>query len=44
MLQYNPNSRITAQEAINHPYFEGLKNICIGKQNSNIFDFSKGYF
>jgi serine/threonine protein kinase len=26
MLTFNPNSRISAEECINHPYFEGLHN------------------
>ncbi|EGC31073.1 protein serine/threonine kinase [Dictyostelium purpureum] len=26
MLQYDPNQRITAQQALKHPYFDGLEN------------------
>lgn len=40
MITFNPDKRITVEEAIEHPYFEGLHNSEAEPRAEKVFDWS----
>jgi serine/threonine protein kinase len=40
LLAFNPDKRITVEEAINHPYFENLRKFDDPPKCTNVFDWS----